>query len=142
KEKQTNELIEYYLLIKQRILESMKTLENIQHQTNNYQISKQIAENSIEKAKELIVLNENIILSLDDQKIENLLQKYKNIANELKSMSSTIDEYKNNGLILIDIAQRYIDTDSISNEIESIDKTWCEYVEYVLDTIDYIQLHQ
>ncbi|CAF1503793.1 unnamed protein product [Adineta steineri] len=141
-EKQTNELIEYYLLIKQRILESIKILENIQHQTNNYQISKQIAENSIEKAKELIVLNENIILSLDDQKIENLLQKYKNIANELKSMSSTIDEYKNNGLILIDTAQRYIDTDSISNEIESIDKTWCEYVEYVLDTIDYIQLHQ
>jgi len=37
-------------------------------------------------------------------------------------MSSTIDEYKTNGLTLIDIAQRYIDIDPIQNEIASIGK--------------------
>ncbi|CAF3890084.1 unnamed protein product, partial [Rotaria sp. Silwood1] len=57
-------------------------------------------------------------------------------------MSSTIDEYKTSGLTLINTAQRYIDTEPIQNEIASIDKSWSEYVEYILDTIDYIQLHQ
>ncbi|CAF4590423.1 unnamed protein product, partial [Rotaria sp. Silwood2] len=57
-------------------------------------------------------------------------------------MSSTIEEYKAIGLTLISIAQRYIDTDLIQNEITSIDKTWSEYVEYIFDTLDYIQLHQ
>jgi len=74
-------------------------------------------------------------------------------------MSTTIDDYKLRGLTLINTSQRYIDTDSIRNEIASIgknliyiyfidllfvylDKSWCEYVEYILDTIDYIQLHQ
>jgi hypothetical protein len=57
-------------------------------------------------------------------------------------MSSTIDEYKTSGLILINTAQKYIDTDLIQNEIASIDKSWSEYSEYILDTIDYIQLQQ
>jgi len=57
-------------------------------------------------------------------------------------MSSTIDEYKTIGLSLINIAQRYIDIEPIQNEITSIDKSWSEYIEYILDTIDYIQLHQ
>jgi len=57
-------------------------------------------------------------------------------------MSSTIDEYKTIGLNLINIAQRYIDIEPIQNEIASIDKSWSEYIEYILDTIDYIQLHQ
>jgi hypothetical protein len=57
-------------------------------------------------------------------------------------MSSTIDEYKTIGLSLINIAQRYIDIEPIQNEIASIDKSWSEYIEYILDTIDYIQLHQ
>jgi len=57
-------------------------------------------------------------------------------------MSSTIDEYKTSGLTLINTAQRYIDTDLIQNEIASIDKSWSEYNEYILDTIDYIQLQQ
>jgi hypothetical protein len=74
-------------------------------------------------------------------------------------MSSTIDQYKISGLALINIAQRYIDIDPIQNDISSIgkpfifsihfsyfffhsDKSWSEYVEYILDTLDYIQLHQ
>ncbi|CAF5180711.1 unnamed protein product [Rotaria magnacalcarata] len=57
-------------------------------------------------------------------------------------MSSTIDEYKTSGLTLINTAQRYIDTEPIQNEISTIDKSWSEYIEYILDTIDYIQLHQ
>jgi hypothetical protein len=73
-------------------------------------------------------------------------------------MSPTIDEYKSSGLNLINTAERYIDTEPIQNEIASIgktltisisyyllfylDKSWCEYVEYILDTLDYIQLHQ
>jgi hypothetical protein len=73
-------------------------------------------------------------------------------------MSPTIDEYKASGLNLINTAERYIDTEPIQNEIASIgktltisisyyllfylDKSWCEYVEYILDTLDYIQLHQ
>lgn len=76
-------------------------------------------------------------------------------------MSAAIDEYKTIGLTLVNTAQRYIDTDSIQNEVSSIgmcvffeilfkiylfffikDKSWSEYIEYILDTIDYIQLHQ
>ncbi|CAF3728251.1 unnamed protein product, partial [Rotaria sordida] len=64
------------------------------------------------------------------------------IGDQLRTMSSTIDEYKDIGVTLINMAQRYIDTDIIENEITSIDKTWSEYVEYIFDTIDYIQLHQ
>jgi len=76
-QKQTDELMENYLLIKQRILQYRDLLENIQQQIKKYYLVKQIAENSIEKAKELITLNENIILPLDNQLIENMLQKYK-----------------------------------------------------------------
>lgn len=77
-------------------------------------------------------------------------------------MSPTIDEYKTIGLTLINTAERYIDTEPIQNEIASIgnapththtrnffslsifslDKSWSEYIEYILDTLDYIQLHQ
>jgi hypothetical protein len=72
-------------------------------------------------------------------------------------MSPTIDEYKTIGLTLINTAERYIDTEPIQNEIALIgkysgesfrnyfcilDKSWSEYIEYILDTIDYIQLHQ
>ncbi|CAF5057180.1 unnamed protein product, partial [Rotaria sp. Silwood1] len=76
-QKQTDDLIEYYLLIKQRLLEYLELLENIQQQTNQYQSTKQIAENSIEKAKQLITINETIILPLDNQQIIVMLQKYK-----------------------------------------------------------------
>lgn len=37
-------------------------------------------------------------------------------------MSSTIEEYKTNGLTLINTAQRYINIDSIQDEITSIGK--------------------
>lgn len=76
-------------------------------------------------------------------------------------MSPTIDEYKSIGLTLINTAERYIDTEPLQNEIASIgndlidensfrnpfsifslDKSWSEYIEYILDTLDYIQLHQ
>jgi hypothetical protein len=76
-QKQTDELIENYLLIKQRILQYIDLLENIEQITHKYQSTKSIAENSIEKAKELIKLDENIILPLDNQLIEIMLQKYK-----------------------------------------------------------------
>ncbi|CAF2993985.1 unnamed protein product [Rotaria sp. Silwood2] len=141
-QRQTDELIENYLLIKDKILQHINLLEKIQQQTHQYQLAKQIAENSIEKAKELVTLEENTILPLDNQQIEFLLKKYKDIADQFKLMSSTIDEYKTIGLTLINTAQRYINTEPIQNEIASIDKSWSEYVEYILDTIDYIQLHQ
>ncbi|CAF2636953.1 unnamed protein product [Rotaria sp. Silwood2] len=141
-QKQTDDLIEYYLLIKQRLLQYLELLENIQQQTNQYQLAKQIAESSIEKTKQLITIDETIILPLDSQQIIVMLKKYKDIGDQLRTMSSTIEEYKAIGLTLISIAQRYIDTDLIQNEITSIDKTWSEYVEYIFDTLDYIQLHQ
>lgn len=37
-------------------------------------------------------------------------------------MSPIIDEYKTSGLVLINTAQRYIDTEPIQNEISSIGK--------------------
>ncbi|CAF0847061.1 unnamed protein product [Rotaria sordida] len=141
-QRQTDELIENYLLIKEKILQHINLLEKIQQQTHQYQLAKQKAENSIEKAKELVTLEENTILPLDNQQIEIMLKRYKDIADQLKHMTSTIDEYRTSGLTLINTAQRYIDTEPIQNEIASIDKSWSEYVEYILDTIDYIQLHQ
>ncbi|CAF4660902.1 unnamed protein product, partial [Rotaria sp. Silwood2] len=140
-QRQTDELIENYLLIKDKILQHINLLEKIQQQTHQYQLAKQIAENSIEKAKELVTLEENTILPLDNQQIEFLLKKYKDIADQFKLMSSTIDEYKTIGLTLINTAQRYINTEPIQNEIASIDKSWSEYVEYILDTSDYIKLY-
>ncbi|CAF1221360.1 unnamed protein product [Rotaria sordida] len=141
-QKQTDDLIEYYLAIKQQLLQYIELLENIQQKTNQYQLIKQIAENSIEKAKQLVTIDETILLPLDSEQIIIMLQKYKDIGDQLRTMSSTIDEYKDIGVTLINMAQRYIDTDIIENEITSIDKTWSEYVEYIFDTIDYIQLHQ
>jgi predicted house-cleaning NTP pyrophosphatase (Maf/HAM1 superfamily) len=76
-QRQTNDLIENYLSIKDRILQHIEILEKIQQQTNKYQTAKEKAENTIEKAKELVTLEENTILPLDDQQIETMLQKYK-----------------------------------------------------------------
>ncbi|CAF1012011.1 unnamed protein product [Rotaria sp. Silwood1] len=76
-QRQTDELIENYLLIKEKILQHINLLEKIQQQTNQYQLAKQKAENSMEKAKELVTLEENTILPLDNQQIEIMLKKYK-----------------------------------------------------------------
>jgi hypothetical protein len=76
-QRQTDELIENYILMKERILQHIEILENIQQQTEKYQEAKEKAENSIEKAKELVTLEENTILPLDNQQIEIMLQKYK-----------------------------------------------------------------
>ncbi|CAF3599478.1 unnamed protein product [Adineta steineri] len=141
-QRQTDELIDNYNSIKDRILQHMNLLENIQQDTEKYQVAKQKAEDSIEKAKELVKLEENTILPLDHQQLDIMLQKYKSIADQFKMMSPTIDEFKTRGLTLINTAERYIDTEPIQNEITSIDKAWSEYVEYILDTLDYIQLHQ
>ncbi|CAF4101504.1 unnamed protein product, partial [Rotaria sordida] len=76
-QRQTDELIENYLLIKEKILQHINLLEKIQQQTHQYQLAKQKAENSIEKAKELVTLEENTILPLDNQQIEIMLKRYK-----------------------------------------------------------------
>ncbi|CAF4468439.1 unnamed protein product [Rotaria socialis] len=141
-QKQTDDLIENYVSIEQRILQYIELLENIRQKTDQYQLAKEHAENSIEQAKQLVQLNETIILPLDNEQIIVVLQKYKDIGNQLRSMSSTIDEYKTIGFTLISTAQRYIDSDFIEQEITSIDKIWSEYVEYIFDTFDYVQLHQ
>ncbi|CAF1104230.1 unnamed protein product [Adineta ricciae] len=141
-QRQTDELIENYTTMKERILQHLEILEKIQKQTEKYQAAKQKAEDIIDKAKDLVTVEENTILPLDNQQIEILLQKYKDIADQLKAMSSSIDEFKTAGLMLINIAERYLDVESIQNQVASIDKIWSEYVEYILDTLDYIQLHQ
>ena len=76
-QRQTDELVENYRGIKERILQHIEILEKIQQQTNKYQLAKQKAEHSMEKAKELVTLEENTILPLDNQQIELMLQKYK-----------------------------------------------------------------
>jgi hypothetical protein len=76
-QRQTDELIENYHLIKEKILQHMQILDKIQQQTTKYQLAKQKAEYSIDKAKELVTLEENTILPLDHQQIELMLQKYK-----------------------------------------------------------------
>lgn len=43
---------------------------------------------------------------------------------------------------MINVAERSIDVEPIQEEIGQIDRTWSEYVEFILDTMDYIQLHQ
>lgn len=66
-------------------------------------------------------------------------------------MSSTIDEYKIAGSKLINTIQFQNEINSISKSIHSIqifdcpivlEKTWSDYNEYILDTLDYLQLHQ
>jgi len=141
-QKQTDDLVENHRLMKEKILQYMEILKQIQQKLSKYQLAKQTAEKSLEKAKELVTLEENTILPLDNQQIEVLLEKYKHIAEQFKQMSPTIDEYKTAGLHLIDTAERYIDIEQYQNELTSIDKSWSEYVEYILDTLDYIQLHQ
>ena len=76
-QQQTDELIESYLSMRQRLLQYLELLANIQQQTDKYQMDKQNAENVIEKAKDLVTLEENTILPLDNDRIEAILQKYK-----------------------------------------------------------------
>jgi hypothetical protein len=64
-QKQTDELIENYL---QRIIQYKNTQQ--------YQLAKQNAENSIAKVKKLFTLDENLILPLDNQLIEIMVEKY------------------------------------------------------------------
>ena len=75
--RQIDELIENYVLIKEKIIQHMKVLEDIQQQINEYQLKKENVEYCLEKAKELVTLEENTILPLDNQQIEIILQKYK-----------------------------------------------------------------
>lgn len=111
-EKQTNELIENYLSIKQRIIQYLDLLENIQQLTNKYQISKQNAENSIEKAKELIQLDENIILPVDIQLIENILQKYKvNIFKKILQIKTRRKNKSHLDILLLSYIYIYIYSD-------------------------------
>ncbi|CAF5218291.1 unnamed protein product, partial [Rotaria magnacalcarata] len=76
-QKQTDDLIENYVTIEQRILQYIELLENIRQKTDQYQLAKEHAENSIEQAKQLVQLNETIILPLDNEQIVVVLQKYK-----------------------------------------------------------------
>jgi hypothetical protein len=76
-QRQTDELVENYHLIKEKILQHMEILDKIQQQTNKYQLAKEKAESVIDKAKELVTLEENTILPLDHQQIEIMIQKYK-----------------------------------------------------------------
>ena len=73
---QANELIENYLAMKEKILHYMALLENIKQPTTEYQSIKQLVKYSIEKAKELVTLEQNIILPFDNQQIEIMLEKY------------------------------------------------------------------
>lgn len=76
-QQQTDELITKHLLIREQILQYIRLLENIQQQTDQYQLAKRNAENLIERAKQLVTLNESIILPLDSQQVEIILKKYK-----------------------------------------------------------------
>jgi hypothetical protein len=75
-------------------------------------------------------------------------------------MAPTIGRYKSSGATLISAAEDHIDVESVQNEISAIGKlpipssdpfslegivleqSWSEHVEYIFDTLDYIQLHQ
>lgn len=76
-QRQTDELLENYVSMKEKIFQHMNLLEKIQQQTTKYQLAKEKAENTIEKAKEMVTLEENTILPLDHQQIEIMLNKYK-----------------------------------------------------------------
>ena len=89
-QRQTDDLIENYLSIKERIRQLMEILQRIEEQTTKYQFAKQRAQDIIEKAKELVTLEENTILPLDNQQIEIMLQKYKVIILDLSSRSISL----------------------------------------------------
>lgn len=76
-QRQTEELLDSYVSMKERLLQHLEILHAIQQQTEKYQLAKQKADNTMEKAKELVTLEENTILPLDQQQIEEMLQKYK-----------------------------------------------------------------
>lgn len=85
-QRQTEELMENYHSIKDRIRQLMEILQRIEQQTKKYQIAKENALNTLDKAKELVTLEENTILPLDNQQIEIMVQKYKvNPTNERHS---------------------------------------------------------
>ena len=90
-QRQTDELIDTYHAMKERLLQHMEVLSKIQKQTEQYQLAKQKAEQMIEKAKELVTLEENTILPLDSGQVELMLQKYKVRAFVQLRASSTID---------------------------------------------------
>lgn len=76
-QRQTDELIDNYHAMKERLHQHMEILRKIQQQTEQYELAKQKAEQTIEKAKELVTLEENTILPLDHAQVEVMLQKYK-----------------------------------------------------------------
>ena len=73
---QTDQIIEEYVEIKERILQLMKSFEQILYLEDRYQLEKQAAEKAIEKAKELASLEENTILPLNNEQIAILLRNY------------------------------------------------------------------
>jgi hypothetical protein len=75
-QEQTDQIIEDYVDIKERILQLIKSFEQILHLDEQYQLDKQAAENAIDTAKELASLEENTILPLNNQQIAILLQNY------------------------------------------------------------------
>ena len=75
-QEQTDQIIEEYVEIKERILQLMRIFEQILQLEEQYQLEKQAAENAIERAKELVSLEENTILPLDSEQIGMLRQKY------------------------------------------------------------------
>ena len=76
-QRQTEELMENYHSIKERIRQLMEILQRIEQQTKKYQQARERAQTTLEKAKELVTLEENTILPLDNEQIEIMLQKYK-----------------------------------------------------------------
>lgn len=76
-QRQTDELMENYHAIKDRIRQMMEILQRIEQHKKKYQIAKDQALTTLDKAKELVSLEENTILPLDKQQIEIMLQKYK-----------------------------------------------------------------
>lgn len=84
-QRQTDELMENYHAIKDRIRQMMEILQRIEQHTKRYQLAKDQALNTMDKAKELVSLEENTILPLDKQQIELMLQKYK--VNPRRSMT-------------------------------------------------------
>ncbi|CAF2835913.1 unnamed protein product [Rotaria sp. Silwood2] len=124
-----------YVYLTENLNELRANVEQIKTLHSGVEKEKTTIDNLVERANNINPQLATLSQDLEEKRIED-------IADQFKLMSSTIDEYKTIGLTLINTAQRYINTEPIQNEIASIDKSWSEYVEYILDTIDYIQLHQ
>jgi hypothetical protein len=75
--RQTDELVDNHRTIRERIVQHMNNVKQIQKQTEQYRSAKIKAEQTIDKAKELVTFDENTILPLDNDQIELLLQHYK-----------------------------------------------------------------